>query len=115
MDAQKFPQRAQTAGRHQECGLNAQQGAACRRHNELFVCKRFKATATVEEVTMQWDEGLMTEQKRRYGEKAPSWNSNAKKRFFVQLQGDVCIAPFLKAGWPMRTYLDKWKIINVLE
>ncbi|XP_077467352.1 peptidyl-prolyl cis-trans isomerase FKBP3-like [Stigmatopora argus] len=41
------PQRAQTFGKHQECG---QKGGACRHHNELFVSKRFKATDTVEEV-----------------------------------------------------------------
>ncbi|XP_077443561.1 uncharacterized protein LOC144064712 isoform X2 [Stigmatopora argus] len=28
------PQRAQTAGKHQECGQNEQKGASCRRHNK---------------------------------------------------------------------------------
>ncbi|XP_077578002.1 uncharacterized protein LOC144199968 isoform X1 [Stigmatopora nigra] len=47
------PQRAPTAGKHQECGQNGQKGAACRHHNELFVSKKFKAMETVEEVTKQ--------------------------------------------------------------
>ncbi|XP_077463874.1 peptidyl-prolyl cis-trans isomerase FKBP3-like isoform X5 [Stigmatopora argus] len=50
METSKFPRRSQTAGKHQECGPNDQKGTACRRHNELFVSKRFKA---VEEVTTQ--------------------------------------------------------------
>ncbi|XP_077580860.1 uncharacterized protein LOC144201903 isoform X1 [Stigmatopora nigra] len=29
-----YPQRAQTAGKHQECGQNDQKGATCRRHNK---------------------------------------------------------------------------------
>ncbi|XP_077466445.1 uncharacterized protein LOC144082862 isoform X1 [Stigmatopora argus] len=45
------PQRTRIAEKHQEWGHNSQKGATCRRHNELFVSKRFKATDTVEEVT----------------------------------------------------------------
>ncbi|XP_077481418.1 peptidyl-prolyl cis-trans isomerase FKBP3-like [Stigmatopora argus] len=45
------PQRAQTVGKHQECGLNDQKGTACRCHDEqMFVSKRFKAMEPVEEM-----------------------------------------------------------------
>ncbi|XP_077478876.1 peptidyl-prolyl cis-trans isomerase FKBP3-like isoform X2 [Stigmatopora argus] len=39
-----IPQRTRIAEKHQEWGHNSQKGATCRRHNELFVSKRFKAT-----------------------------------------------------------------------